>query len=71
MFIRIKGVILNTDKIEVVMKCIESLRYVVICNERIIFSAKTKEERDDFFDNLWQEIEKRNFSAKKEGKENV
>lgn len=58
MFIKIKNVILNTDKIEVIMKCIESLRYVVTCNERIIFSAKTKEERDEFFDSLWQEIEK-------------
>lgn len=58
MFINIKGVILNTDKIEVVMKDIEYLYYVVMCNERIIFSAKTKEERDKFFDDLWQEIEK-------------
>ena len=62
MFIKIKGVILNTDKIEVVRKSInldnESFPYVVKCNEKVIFRAKTKEERDDFFDDLWQEIEK-------------
>jgi hypothetical protein len=51
---------LNTDKIEAVSKDIslDYKPYVVECNERIIFRAETKEERDDFFDNLWQEIEK-------------
>lgn len=62
MFIKIKNVILNTDKIEVVRKIInldyEQFPYVVKCNENVIFRAKTREERDEFFDNLWQEIEK-------------
>ena len=57
MFIKIKDVILNADKIEVVRKIINldnaAFPYAVKCNERIIFRAKTKEERDEFFNDLW------------------
>ena len=64
MIIEVDGVILNMDNIAIIQKGINALRaiveegYIVLVDDKIIFEGP-EEERDNFYNKLWAEIEKK------------